>query len=232
MTNRVFVTGGAGFIGRAVVRHLRERGDDVTAIVRDPTRAAALDDLGVRVVPGDLGSAAVIRDAMSGCDGVDPPGRLVPGRDHAVRAPGDVRDQRGRRRPGARRRDRGRRAPDRLRLDGERPRRHQRPARERDARSRSGRRLPELLRRDEGPGPPDRGGTDRGWRADRDRDAGHHLRSRAITRPSVRSSKRRSTVGRLPSCSGTWGSRRSTSTIWPRASSRSSIVAGSASRTC
>jgi dihydroflavonol-4-reductase len=69
MTSRLFVTGAAGFIGGAVVRHLRERGDDVTAIVRDPTRVTALNDLGVRVVTGDLGSTAVIREAMSGCDG-------------------------------------------------------------------------------------------------------------------------------------------------------------------
>ena len=39
---RVFVTGGAGFIGRAVVRRLRARGDDVVAVVRDPSRAADL----------------------------------------------------------------------------------------------------------------------------------------------------------------------------------------------
>ncbi|HEX5149310.1 MAG TPA: NAD-dependent epimerase/dehydratase family protein [Candidatus Limnocylindrales bacterium] len=67
--SRVFVTGAAGFIGRAVVRRLRERGDEVTAIVRDPTRATALTDLGVRLVAGDLGSAATIREPMAGCDG-------------------------------------------------------------------------------------------------------------------------------------------------------------------
>ena len=32
---RVFVTGGAGFIGRAVARRLAARGDRVTAVVRD-----------------------------------------------------------------------------------------------------------------------------------------------------------------------------------------------------
>lgn len=70
MTKHVFVTGGAGFIGRAVVRQLRERGDDVTALVRDPARATTLRDLGVELVTSDLSSMAAIRAAMTGCDGV------------------------------------------------------------------------------------------------------------------------------------------------------------------
>jgi dihydroflavonol-4-reductase len=70
VTRRVFVTGGAGFIGRAVVRHLRGRDDAVTAIVRDPARASAIHDLGVRLVQGDLASTASIGDAMRGCDAV------------------------------------------------------------------------------------------------------------------------------------------------------------------
>jgi dihydroflavonol-4-reductase len=67
--SRVFVTGAAGFIGRTVVRQLRERGDEVTAVVRDPARATALAELGVRLIAGDLGSAATIRGQMAGCDG-------------------------------------------------------------------------------------------------------------------------------------------------------------------
>lgn len=70
MTSHVFVTGGAGFIGRAVVRQLRERGDDVTAAVRDPARATSIGTLGVRLERCDLRSIATIRDAMRGCDRV------------------------------------------------------------------------------------------------------------------------------------------------------------------
>ena len=39
---RVVVTGGAGFIGRAVVKRLADRGDEVVALVRDPAKAQFL----------------------------------------------------------------------------------------------------------------------------------------------------------------------------------------------
>jgi nucleoside-diphosphate-sugar epimerase len=65
---RIFVTGGAGFIGLAVVRRLVERGDRVMAVVRDPDRATALTDLGVETRAGDLTRTAAIVDAMRGTD--------------------------------------------------------------------------------------------------------------------------------------------------------------------
>ena len=65
---RIFVTGGAGFIGLAVVRRLVERGDRVMAVVRDPERATALTDLGVETRAGDLSRTAAIVDAMRGTD--------------------------------------------------------------------------------------------------------------------------------------------------------------------
>lgn len=65
---RIFVTGGAGFIGLAVVRRLVQRGDRVIAIVRDPERATALADLGVEMRAGDLSRTAAIVDAMRGTD--------------------------------------------------------------------------------------------------------------------------------------------------------------------
>ncbi|GAA0575515.1 NAD-dependent epimerase/dehydratase family protein [Kribbella sandramycini] len=57
MAERVLVTGAAGFIGRAVVRGLRERGVAVTAVDREPADEA-WDD-GVHVVTGDLANQEV-----------------------------------------------------------------------------------------------------------------------------------------------------------------------------
>ena len=59
---RAFVTGATGFIGGHVARKLRERGDEVVALVRDPTKAGDLRRLDCELVEGDLSS-----------DGGDPP---------------------------------------------------------------------------------------------------------------------------------------------------------------
>ena len=42
---RAFVTGGGGFIGLALARQLRERGDEVRALVRTTARAGALEEI-------------------------------------------------------------------------------------------------------------------------------------------------------------------------------------------
>lgn len=65
---RVFVTGGAGFIGQAIVRRLVARGDRVTAVVRDPSRADGLARLGVDLRQGDLARTPAIVEAMRGAD--------------------------------------------------------------------------------------------------------------------------------------------------------------------
>jgi dihydroflavonol-4-reductase len=67
---KVFVTGGTGFIGGEAVRQLRERGDAVVCLVRNPAKAAALRDLECALVSGDLGDEQAIRNGMDGCDAV------------------------------------------------------------------------------------------------------------------------------------------------------------------
>lgn len=65
---KAVVTGGGGFIGGALIRRLRNRGDDVVAIVRDPAKATVLEELGCTLVTGDLGTmdAASLTELMSG----------------------------------------------------------------------------------------------------------------------------------------------------------------------
>jgi dihydroflavonol-4-reductase len=67
---KAFVTGGTGFIGSRVIRRLRQRGDEVVALVRSPEKASELRDLGCELVEGDLASEQAIRDGVRGCDAV------------------------------------------------------------------------------------------------------------------------------------------------------------------
>jgi len=67
---KAFVTGATGFIGGHVARLLRERGDDVVALVRSPEKAGALRDLGCELIEGDLSSEDAIRSGAEGADAV------------------------------------------------------------------------------------------------------------------------------------------------------------------
>jgi len=67
---KAFVTGGTGFIGKRLVHKLRERGDDVVALVRTPSKATDLRDAGVQIVEGDLSNEDAIRQGTRGCDSV------------------------------------------------------------------------------------------------------------------------------------------------------------------
>jgi dihydroflavonol-4-reductase len=67
---RAFVTGATGFIGGQVARKLRERGDEVVALVRSPDKATQLEELGCELVEGDLSSEDAIRRGVQGCDAV------------------------------------------------------------------------------------------------------------------------------------------------------------------
>ena len=66
------MTGGSGFIGQAVVRKLRERGDEVVAVVRNPGSSTTLADLGCSLLEADLGFAPPERlaDGLRGADGL------------------------------------------------------------------------------------------------------------------------------------------------------------------
>jgi nucleoside-diphosphate-sugar epimerase len=64
---RVFVTGGAGFIGRSVVRQLRLRDDAVTGVVRDP-KDGGLGHEGAVAIAGDLSDVSTIVGQLAGHD--------------------------------------------------------------------------------------------------------------------------------------------------------------------
>jgi dihydroflavonol-4-reductase len=85
---KVFVTGGTGFIGKYLVRKLRARGDDVGVLVRTPSKAGEIRELGCEVIEGDLSSADAIRRAVAGCDAVFHVGAMykvgIPSSQHAA----------------------------------------------------------------------------------------------------------------------------------------------------
>jgi nucleoside-diphosphate-sugar epimerase len=67
---KVFLTGGTGFIGQALVRAMRGRGWDVLALVRDPQGAPArwMATQGARLAAGDVTRREGLREAIAGAD--------------------------------------------------------------------------------------------------------------------------------------------------------------------
>lgn len=63
---KALVTGGGGFLGLAIVRLLRQRGDEVRSLARNSY--PELDALGVEQVRGDLADAGAVEEAAAGCD--------------------------------------------------------------------------------------------------------------------------------------------------------------------
>jgi dihydroflavonol-4-reductase len=65
---RAFLTGATGFIGGRLALALRERGDDVVALVRAPDKASDLVAAGCELVLGDLSDGDSMRRGLEGCD--------------------------------------------------------------------------------------------------------------------------------------------------------------------
>lgn len=67
MTDRAFVTGGSGFIGRNLIPALVAQGFQVAALARSDTAAATVRALGAEPVRGDLEDEQALAAGMAGC---------------------------------------------------------------------------------------------------------------------------------------------------------------------
>jgi uncharacterized protein len=67
---RVFVTGGTGMIGTRLIRHLRERQDDVVVLTRRAAKARERLESGCTIVEGDPAQAGGWMQALGECDAV------------------------------------------------------------------------------------------------------------------------------------------------------------------
>ncbi|HSF42963.1 MAG TPA: NAD-dependent epimerase/dehydratase family protein, partial [Thermoanaerobaculia bacterium] len=67
---RIYLTGGTGYIGRALARRLVEAGHEVRALVRATSNAEPLKQLGIATFVGDISDRYSLREGMSGADWV------------------------------------------------------------------------------------------------------------------------------------------------------------------
>ncbi|HZF12219.1 MAG TPA: NAD-dependent epimerase/dehydratase family protein, partial [Thermoanaerobaculia bacterium] len=67
---RIFLTGGTGYIGKALARRLVAAGHEVRALVRATSQTAPLTELGIATFAGDLADRTSMREGMSGSDWV------------------------------------------------------------------------------------------------------------------------------------------------------------------
>lgn len=65
---KIFVTGGTGYLGREVVKQLVEAGYHVKALARISSHTDTLEKLGVELIYGDVREVEVMRDAVQGMD--------------------------------------------------------------------------------------------------------------------------------------------------------------------
>ncbi|HEY9290539.1 MAG TPA: SDR family oxidoreductase [Microlunatus sp.] len=66
----VFITGGSGLIGSAVVNELLGHGHTVLGLARSDSSASALRDVGAETIRGDLADLAALRAGAAKADGV------------------------------------------------------------------------------------------------------------------------------------------------------------------
>ncbi|MFO7561765.1 MAG: NAD-dependent epimerase/dehydratase family protein [Enhygromyxa sp.] len=64
----ILVTGGGGFLGRSIIRALRDRGEQVRSFARGDY--PQLREWGVELIRGDIGDAEAVLTAAKGCDAV------------------------------------------------------------------------------------------------------------------------------------------------------------------
>src|SRR5881397_1874874 len=70
---KVLVTGGTGYLGRAIVRALAARGHDLVIFARTATRS----DLPGTLIDGDVRDGAALGRAAAGCDAISHSAALV-----------------------------------------------------------------------------------------------------------------------------------------------------------
>jgi nucleoside-diphosphate-sugar epimerase len=63
---KILVTGATGFLGKALAHRLKNRGDDVTVLGRNPLILAELEREGMRAIRAELADAVAVRTACQG----------------------------------------------------------------------------------------------------------------------------------------------------------------------
>ncbi|MCX5852509.1 MAG: NAD-dependent epimerase/dehydratase family protein, partial [Deltaproteobacteria bacterium] len=65
---KVYVTGGSGFVGKSLIKRLKEERHDVRALAVSSDDAQILKDLGAEAIVGDVNQIQVLKQSIYGCD--------------------------------------------------------------------------------------------------------------------------------------------------------------------